>query len=174
MSKARRNPQDSDPEVGRTQRGEPTLRQQQVLSAYLEDPNAAAVGRELHVSERNVRRLVERFADRLGEMSRERDQERRLRADAREAKVQIWADGSLEDSLQRLDALAESSNDGTALRAIKLKIELALRAPRATTLPSNLDRDLERAERGLSARLYAIEANATEGQEGGESDEVDT
>ncbi len=170
MSKAPKKTGDSDPDVSSTSNGDPTLAQERVLAAYLEHPNAAAVARALHVSERNVRRILKRFAVPLAEMSRERDQERLLRAEAREAKVQAWADTSLDESLARLDALAGSAKDATALRAIKMKIALALREPRSTSLPSILDRGLEHVERGLAARLYAIETTATQEEDVDEDD----
>src|SRR5687768_15873207 len=104
----------------------PSLRQEEILAAYLENPNAAAVGRALKTNERHVRRIVEQFAARLDELRHERDEERRERAYALEAKLQAWAEASLDESLRQLESLAGSPNEAVALRAVKTKIGLAL------------------------------------------------
>jgi hypothetical protein len=53
----------------------PNARQEEILAAYAQTPNAAAVGRALRTNEGHVRRLVKQFPDRLDELRRERDRE---------------------------------------------------------------------------------------------------
>ena len=80
---------------------EPTLRQRQILDAYFEQPNAAAVGRSTGASERNVRRIVERFAGYLKAKSEARYAERIERELARTSRMQLWLDGTLDDDMRR-------------------------------------------------------------------------
>ena len=153
------DPDDSESgrEVGSGLR-EPSARQEEILKAYVENPNAAAVGRALKESERNVRRMVKRFEDRLGELRHERDREGRERASARQAKAQDWADAALPESLSQLDSLAASENEGVALRAIRIKLDLALRMPPATYLPdTKITLGLEGVKRRLVQRMADIE-----------------
>ena len=109
----------------------PNPRQQQILDAYFLCPNAAAVARTTKSSERNVRRIVALFARQLGERRQQRDDERLRRIDARHARTQDWADAGLEKALARLDELAASPNDGAALRALKVKLDIFFLHPGA-------------------------------------------
>jgi hypothetical protein len=147
---------------GRPRLKGPSPRQEEILSTYADNPNAAAVGRALGTNERHVRRVVEEFEGRLDELLHERDQERRQRSRAREAKVHAWADASLDESLRRLDSLAVSANESIALRAIKMKLDLALRVPTATSrlVDTEISRALENMERDLARRIAQIEFGA--------------
>ena len=149
-----------DPELSRgsSRVKEPSGRQEEILVTYVENPNAAAVGRALRTNERHVRRILKRFPDRLDELRRQLDEERLEKARARQARTQDWADARLDADLQRLDELAGSSNEGVALRAIKMKLVLALRAPSPRSIPkvSDLDRALLSVERGLVRRIDEV------------------
>jgi hypothetical protein len=137
---------------------EPSARQEEILKAYVESPNAAAVSRALKESERNVRRVVKRFEDRLRELREERNREGRERAHARQAMAQEWADAALAESLSQLDSLAVSKNEGVALRAIQMKLDLALRMPPATyPTDTKIALDLEALERRVARRIADIE-----------------
>jgi hypothetical protein len=120
-----RNDAGSGEERNSRSRG-PSPRQQGILAAYAENPNAAAVARALKTNERHVRRIAKQFPDRLDERRRQLDDDRLERARARRAKIQDWSDATLDELLRRLDELAASSNEGVALRAIRLKLDLAL------------------------------------------------
>lgn len=137
---------------------EPSGRQEEILVTYVENPNAAAVGRALRTNERHVRRILKQFPDRLDDLRRQFDEERLEKARARQARTQDWADARLDADLQRLDELAGSSNEGVALRAIKMKLDLALRAPSPRSIPgvSDLDRSLLGVERGLVRRIDQV------------------
>ena len=137
---------------------EPSIRQEEILVTYVQNPNAAAVGRALRTNERHVRRILKQFPDRLDELRRQFDEERLERARARQARTQDWEDARLDADLQRLDELAGSSNEGVALRAIKMKLDLALRAPSPRSIPevSDLDRALLSVERGLVRRIDQV------------------
>jgi hypothetical protein len=111
-----------------TRKDEPTREQQKVLDAYFQNPNAAQVGRDLGVSERNVRRIRDRFQEQLEERWRQRDAEEQARADARRRRVEEWVDAGLDRAMHQLDALLESQNESIRLRAAKLRIDWALRA----------------------------------------------
>lgn len=138
---------------------DPTARQQQILDAYFECPNAAAVARALGGSERNVRRIVQQFADLLVERRQQRFEERLKRIDARHARTQDWADSALGEALGRLDELAASDNEGVALRATRMKLDIALLAPSAASVPqtSEADRLLQLLQRDLADRLAKLE-----------------
>jgi exonuclease VII large subunit len=142
----------------------PSQRQEDILVAYVDNPNAAAVGRALRTNERHVRRLLKRFEDRLEELRHERNRERIQRTYARETKVDDWADASLDESLSRLDSLAASTNESVALRAIREKLKLALRAPQvmSKTGPSEIDLALQAKERDLARRISEIEIDAAD------------
>jgi hypothetical protein len=149
--------------------GEPTHQQQMILDAYFANPNAAAVARELRKSERNVRRIVERFADLLRERGRQQDAERHARAAARQAKFDDWLDHGLEGALRRLDALTTSENDSVALRAIRLMLDLAMRTTAPATVFSSepgLDAMRQAKERELLEQLRALDADEATGTNG--------
>ena len=74
----------------------PNVSQDEILNAYLDNPNAAAVARLLKTNERHVRRVVKQFADVLEERRRERLELRQERADARMARSEALADAMLE------------------------------------------------------------------------------
>ena len=150
-----------DPESGSETSSQikgPSPRQEEILLAYVESPNAAAVDRAMRTNERHVRRIVKRFADRLDELRQERSREGRERAHARQAKTQDWADAALDESLRQLDALAASENEGVAIRAIKMKLDLSLRMPPATfpTERTKIALGLEDAERRLAQRIAGM------------------
>jgi hypothetical protein len=105
----------------------PTREQRRVLDALVEHPNAAAVARALGVSERNVRRIRDRFSEELQERWRRRDEEGRALADARRYRIEAWLDASLDRAMDELDALLTSANESIRLRAAKTRIDLALR-----------------------------------------------
>lgn len=158
---------DSAKEAGLQLKG-PNPRQEEILAAYAQTPIAAAVGRAFRTNERHVRRVVKRFPERLDELRRERDQEQRERADARRAKVQDWADASLDETLRQLDSAAAGANASVALSAIKMKLGLALDLPPATAVPTEIDRALEEDERRLAHRISEIEVGVVD--EEGEDD----
>jgi hypothetical protein len=145
----------------------PSLLQEEILSAYLQNPNAAAVGRRLRKHERHVRRVVEQYRDLLDQRRGERDQEQRIRADARQAVVQDWADAALPDILNKLDQHAASDDDAVAHRANKTRLELALQGPGASSAPTAIDRGLEGLERDLAHRLFAVETDTGEEEHDG-------
>jgi hypothetical protein len=144
---------------------EPNARQEEILQAFALTPNAAAVGRALRTNERHVRRVLKQFPERVDELCRERDQERRERAEARKAKVQEWLDESLDGDIARLDTLVANASDSVALSAIKLKFHIALIVPPAPSAPSEIERALEELERGLAHRISETEVGVEE-QEG--------
>jgi nitrogen fixation/metabolism regulation signal transduction histidine kinase len=133
----------------------PSDKQEQILRAYAWAGNAAAVGRELGTNEGHVRRLARQFPERLEELRRERDQERREKADAREARLQVIVDPVLDAALTRLQAIVTSADDRVAVPAIKLAIDLALRVPAPAYAPTELDRALAEDER-RTARMIAV------------------
>jgi hypothetical protein len=135
-----RNEKGRSPKAG-SGRKIPTSRQQQILDAYFEGPNAAAVARALRVSERNVRRIVQQFDDLLVERRQQRFEERLQRIDARHARTQVWADSTLGEALDRLDELAASKNEGVALRATRMKLDIALLAPPTASIPQTSEAD---------------------------------
>jgi hypothetical protein len=148
---------------------EPTQQQQLLLDAYFANPNAAAVAREHRKSERNVRRIVETFADLLHERRRQQDAERRARADARRAKIDDWADRGLDETLQHLDALMTTETEGVAIRAIKLKLDIAMRGvdpPAVFSADSGIDAMRLAKERELVLQLRAIDADEATGMNG--------
>lgn len=140
----------------------PSDRQEQILRAFAWAGNAAAVGRELKTNEGHVRRLARKFPDRLDELRRERDQERREHADAREARLQERVDPLLDAALARLKDLIPSAQDPVAVRAIKLAIDLAVRVPAPMSAPTELDRTLAEDERKTVRRIAQIEAELNE------------
>ena len=153
---------DGDAAEGRRNRSgskAPTDRPDQILIAYAGSGNAAAVARELGTNERTVRRLVQQFPTRLDEFRRERDQGRRERADAREARLQELVDPLLDASLTRLQSLVGSDKDSTALAAIKLTVNLALRVPPATHAPTELDRAVAEEEARAAHLLLRLETD---------------
>ena len=160
----------TDREASKGRRGggtsaEPNPGQQEILLAYAEHPNAAAVARALRSNERHVRRIVDKFPTQLDEIRRERHRERREKAEAREAKMHKWADDSIEQCLGQLDALTQSENETVALRSLKLKLDLVLRMP---PVMSNIDL-LEDFDRGLTVLLCDAE-NAEDQANQGERD----
>lgn len=146
----------------------PNERQQQILDAYFECPNAAAVARALKGSERNVRRIVQQFDNLLVERRQQRFAETFQRIDARHARTQDWADSTLGEDLGRLDELAASKNEGVALRATRMKLDIALVAPSAASIPqtSEADRLLQLLQRALADRLAGLENDPYQGGEG--------
>jgi hypothetical protein len=133
-----RNPADTDASRGGP---EPTFAQRKILDLYVDLPNAAAVSRQSDQSERNVRRIVEKFGDYVEDKWQAREAEHLRRDSARTSKVEGWLDESLDDLLRRLDALAGSANEGVALRAIKMKLDMlsSLRADGARRRDVQLD-----------------------------------
>ena len=129
---------------------EPSPRQEQILQAYAANPIAAAVARALQVNERHVRRIVKKFPTQLNDIRQERHRERRERAEAREAKVHQWADDSIEQCLRQLDALAESTNQAVAIRALSMKLDLIRRMPPVVSTSIDL---IEEFDRGLTVLL---------------------
>lgn len=149
--------------------GEPTQQQQLLLNAYFAYPNAAAVAREHHKSERNVRRIAEKFADLLHERRRQQDAERRARAGARQAKIDDWADRGLDETLQHLDALMTSETEGVAIRAIKLKLDIAMREVEPAAVFSGdpgIDAMRQAKERELMQQLRVLDADEASGANG--------
>jgi hypothetical protein len=147
----------------------PTVAQRRILDAYFAKPNAAAVARELGVSERNVRRVCHRFSDELRERSRRRDAERVARADARQAKIEDWADRVLDETLTRPNELAASENAGVAIRAIKLMLEIAMREVGRDAVFSfgpEFAAMRQAKEHELIQRLRALEADEASGHDG--------
>lgn len=145
----------------------PNARQQQILDEYFECPNAAAVSRALGASERNVRRIVERFDDLLAERRRQRFEERVQRIDARHARAQDWADSRLGEALDRLDQLAASQDQGVALRATRIKLDIALLAPPPAPIArtSEANRLLDLLRRDFADRLAELEGAPDKGGE---------
>ena len=124
--------------------------------------------RALRVSERNVRRIVNQFGDLLVEGRQQRFEERLQWIDARDATVQDWAASGLLEVLGRLDALAASQSEGVALRATKMKLDIALLAPSAASAPktSEADRLLQLLQRDLADRLAELENDPIQRGEG--------
>jgi hypothetical protein len=146
----------------------PNREQQVVLDAYFENPNAAAVARDLGKSERNVRRICDRFSGELLERWRERDEELRARSEARRARVEDWIDDGLGRAFEQLDASMGSANEAVRLRAAKMTIDIALRplghvgAGMGRTELDDLRRDhLQELQRQL--RAIDAEASGTNG-----------
>jgi hypothetical protein len=139
----------------------PTPRQQQILDSFFECPNAAAVARTLRVSERNVRRIAQRFDGLLVERRQQRFEERLQRIDARHARTQDWADSTLEETLGRLDELAASENEGVALRATRTKLDISFHGSSAALTPQThaADRLLGLLQRELADRLAELESD---------------
>jgi hypothetical protein len=138
--------------------GGPTVRQERILAAYARRPNAAAVARELGTNERHVRRLVDRFAERLSEIRHEMEDDRREQLRMREQVLLEWVQRSLETDLSRLDTLTSSADDGVALRALKLKFELSMRLPdMVARLTTEFDGELVRLERQLAERIKNLD-----------------
>jgi hypothetical protein len=154
------------PEAGSGQKT-PTQRQQQILAAFFVLPNAAAVGRSLGCNERTVRRVVQQFNDLLVERRQQRFEEELQRSDARHARVHDWADAALGQALERLDELAASEDEGVALRATKLKLNLALPVISAASSPRAAEEDglLRLLQRELDARIAGLERDADRGDE---------
>jgi hypothetical protein len=149
--------------------GEPTQQQGLLLDAYFANPNAAAVAREYHKSERNIRRIAETFADLLHERRRQQNAERQATADARRAKIDDWVDGGLDETLRRLDALATSETEGVAIRAIKLTLDIAMRevGPAAIFFgDQGIDAMRQAKERELVQQLRALDADEATGANG--------
>jgi len=146
----------------------PNVRQDEILNAYLDNPNAAAVARSLKTNDRHVRRLVKQFADVLEERRRERLERRQERADARLARSEALADAMLDSALQRLNQLSESSNESIAIRAVRIKLDLALRRP-----PTNLstgtaiDVALEGVQQDLVREIIEVDRGFRDGREAG-------
>ena len=158
----------TDREASKGRRGggtsaEPNPGQQEILLAYAEHPNAAAVARAMRSNERHVRRIVKKFPTQLDEIRRERHRERREKAEAREAKLHQWADDSIEQCLGQLDALTQSENQTVAIRALKLKLDLVLRMP--PVLSTNIDL-LEDFDRGLTVLLRDAESAEDQANQG--------
>ncbi|CAN5643262.1 hypothetical protein BH18ACT17_BH18ACT17_08470 [soil metagenome] len=124
----------------------PSVRQEEILLAYVDQPNAAEVARVLGASERNVRRIVQQFGPELDGIRRERYRERLERADAREVRLERWADDSIDAALRRLDELADTADPDVAVRALKMKLDLVQRKP--PLMPPNA-RTLDALDRKL-------------------------
>ena len=140
----------------------PSDRQLEILRAYVWTGTAAAVCRELGTNERHVRRLVDQFPEALEELRRERDQERREKADAREARLQALVDPVLNAALTRLQAIVTDADDRVAVSAIKVAFDLALRVPAPTYAPSELDRALAEDERATARAIAQIGSDSEE------------
>jgi hypothetical protein len=130
----------------------------QILLAYIATPNAAAVGRALRTNERHVRRVVDDHRGRVDELRASQDQERREAVRSRQMQVEAWASVGLTDALYAIDEAARSDNATLALRANKLKIDLALRHP--TGLPlgvaTALDHELDEAHRAIERDIADV------------------
>ena len=121
-------------------KSKPSRSEQRVLDAHYKTPSPTTVSRALGVSERNVRRIRDRFQDQLDERWKQRDAEQQALEDARLARVQAWIDEGLDRAMAVIDGLLESSNESIRLRAAKVRIELALRRSerRAARMPNEL------------------------------------
>ena len=135
----------------------PSVRQQQILDEYFEVPIAAAVARKMRMSERNVRRIVEEFADILEERRKARNQEHMARGEARVSGLQDWADAAQRANLQALDELANSSNEAIKLSAVKVRQQLIDQLPSSPVAASALDAALGAKEREVTAAIEQVE-----------------
>jgi hypothetical protein len=148
---------------------EPTAKQMLALDAYFLNPNAAAVARQLGVSERNVRRIVGKFSDHLRARRQQRDAERQGRAEARKAKIDEWVDDGLDEALRRVDVISTGENETAALRALKLKIDLALRKVEPASsffADPELDAMRRAKEHELAQQLRTLDAAGVTGPNG--------
>jgi sirohydrochlorin ferrochelatase len=128
-----------------------SLREQKVIDLYYRVPIAARVAQELGLSERHVRRIVEK---RRPELNRRRDRDEREIAErtfARRSGIADWADGAQQQNLDALDALLESGEETVRLRAIKMRQDLIdhvtmLSAPRSELEDALMSKELEISE----------------------------
>jgi hypothetical protein len=98
---------------------------------------------------------------RASERRRQQDAERQARAGARRAKIDDWIDQDLVRTLQRLDALTNSENESIALRAIRMKLDIAIgKVNPAPVLSSDpeIDAIYQAKERELLEQLVAADA----------------
>jgi hypothetical protein len=158
-------------QLGEPSTKEPSLRQQKVLDAYFRYPVAAAVARELDMSERQVRRIVEEFADHLEARRAQRDGEITARADARLAHLQDWADAAQRQNLLVLDQLISSEDDGIRLRAVKARQDLIDKLPNTAMGTSALDAILAAKEQEAADALRKIELFSQRASEEGAGDD---
>lgn len=151
-------------------RKRPTAKQQQILIAYHDCGNAAAVARMMGVSERHVRRLVHEHASLLQEWRRERESEQIAAADARAARVRTWTDSSVGAALDRLRELVTSCDDRVALQAIRMTLDLVHRDSLGAGRPEpQPDTEFRTRSRNINDRLEAVALAAAEGDSDGDS-----
>jgi hypothetical protein len=132
---------------------EPSLQQQRVLDTYFETPNAAAVARDLDISERQVRRIIEKFRPLLEER-RDRDKrEIAERSAARRAKLAAWADIAQRENFEALDVLVRSPEAAIRLRAIKMRQDMIDRVMPPTAPMSELELVLMEKEREVAEAI---------------------
>lgn len=142
------------PSEGEAGAKQPTLRQQRVLDKYFEMPNAAAVARDLGMSDRQVRRIVDDHRQLLDERRHREKREIGERAAARQAKVAAWAYVAQDDNLEALDVLVRSPDEAIRLRAIKVRQDVIDHVIPPPAPMYELDAELVEREReaALSAR----------------------
>ena len=110
------------------------MRQDEILNAYLDNPNAAAVARLLKTNERQCEASREAVCGRArgAPAGTVRTSAGTGRCEMARSEA-AWPTPCSDLALQRLNQLSESSNQSIAIRAVRIKPELALRRP-----PTNL------------------------------------
>jgi hypothetical protein len=147
---------------------QPSVRQERVLDKYYETPNAAAVARDLDMSERQVRRIVEKHRPELNKRRDRDDREITERTIARRSRIADWADEAQQQNLDALDALLESGEETVRLRAVKMRQDLIdhvtmLSAPRSELDDALMTKELEISEELRRVRFEdLIRANGEE------------
>jgi hypothetical protein len=149
---------------------QPSLRQQRVLDKYYEMPNAAAVARDLDMSERQVRRIVEEGRPELKRRRDRDDREITERTLARRSKIADWADGAQQQNLVALDALLASGEATVRLRAIKMRQDLIDHVTMLSAPRSELDDALMSKELEISEELRRVRFEDLIQENGEESD----
>ena len=139
---------------------QPTLRQQRVLDEYYELANAAAVARNLGMSDRQVRRIIDDFRPLLDDRRYRERREIAERAAARQAKVAAWAHVAQQENLEALDVLVRSPDEAIRLRAIKLRQDVIDHVMPPTAPMSELDVELIDREREALETLRRVQLDA--------------
>jgi hypothetical protein len=139
---------------------QPSLRQQRVLDKFYELPNAAAVARDLGMSERQVRRIIDEFRPLLDERWHREKRETADRAAARHAKLTAWAHVAQQENLEALDVLVRSPDETVRLRAIKLRQDMIDHVMPPSAPMSEVDIELIESERRALEALRRVQLEA--------------
>jgi hypothetical protein len=102
-----------------------TVRHRGIVDDFLRSGNAAQVARNQGVHEKTVRRVVKKFAPYVAEQMEIRAAKRQEAESARDSRLEGWLGATLETDLRRIDELTQSNDEGVALRALKIKFEIA-------------------------------------------------